>query len=184
MSKLINSIYICVILIRWFQRIEQRKTLHFRTSRERPQPAPYFRLKNSKRYQVFSSTVPEWGKKFSKNVLKSPVSRIVPKIVKKATLWNFLYCCKILKIERGTLFDIKKICEKKTREAKITCTKNFLSRAGLEPKRLFARQTSNKALLTSMPSASRSSVAVSVSASQLIKLIKSVTSLVFKKSLL
>ena len=35
-----------------------------------------------------------------------------------------------------------------------------------------------------MPSASRSSVAVSVSASQLVKLTKSVTSLVLKKSLL
>ena len=54
------------------------------------------------------------------------------------------------------------------------------TRARLEPMS-FCLADLKKAYLTSMPSASRSSVAVNVSASQLIKLIKSVTSLVLKK---
>ena len=85
---------------------------------------------------------------FFRNFLLSPVSRIVPKNVK------------------GAFGDI----EKKSHKAEITCTKKFWSRAGLEP-------TSFCLADLKKPSASRSSVAVSVSASQLIK---SVTSLVLK----
>ena len=64
----------------------------------------------------------------------------------------------------------------KSHKAEITFTKNFWPRAGLEP--TYFCLADLKKQLTSMPSASRSSVAVSVSASQLIK---SVTSLVLKE---
>ena len=43
----------------------QNKSTFFKTSRERPKSAPYLRLKNNKstsKCQVFSSTVPVWGK--------------------------------------------------------------------------------------------------------------------------
>ena len=83
------------------------------------------------------------------------------------------------KIEGGPLGDIEKNCEKKSHKAEITCKK-----IGQRRDSDFCSADLKKALLTSMPSASRSSVAVSVSASQLIKHIKSVTSLVLKKSLL
>ena len=83
------------------------------------------------------------------------------------------FFCKIDKNEGGTL---SRQCHK----ADITCTKIFWSRAGLEPTSFCL--TDLKKALTSMPSASRSSVAqFSVSASQLIKLIKSVSSSVLKK---
>ena len=70
------------------------------------------------------------------------------------------------KCKGGAFGDI----EKKSHKAEITCTKKFWSRAGLEP-------TSFCLADLKKPSASRSSVAVSLSASQLIK---SVTSLVLK----
>ena len=77
----------------------------------------------------------------------------------------------------------KKICEKSLTKPKKLHKKIFGQGrdSNLRPS---AWQTSKKAV-TSMPSASRSSEAqFSVSASQLIKLIKSVSSLVLKKSLL
>ena len=43
-------------------------SLYGKTSREQPKSAPYLRLKSSKRTSkchIFSSTVPEWGEKFS-----------------------------------------------------------------------------------------------------------------------
>ena len=103
------------------------------TIRERTKSAPYLRLKNSKRTskcQVFSSTVPEWEKNSKKNFdffFKSPVRRIVPKNVKGETLWDFLNIHSIQnrKKLRGPFGDIKKICEKKSHKAEITCTKNF-----------------------------------------------------------
>ena len=106
----------------------------------------------------------------------------MPKNVKEDPLGVFEhpFFCKIEKNEGGPFGDIKKICEKKSYKAEKTCTKNFWSRAGLEPTSFCLADL--KKAVTSMPSASRSSVAqFSVSASQLLKLIKSVTSLVLKK---
>ena len=69
------------------------------------------------------------------SIFWSPVSRIVPKNVKGGSLGVFEnpFFCKIEKIEEGPFGDIKKDCEKKSHKAEITCTKNFWSRAGLEP---------------------------------------------------
>ena len=91
------------------------------------------------------------------------------------------FLCKIEKNEGGPFGVIKKICEKSLSKPKKTCTKNFWSRVGLEPTSFCLADV--KKAVTSMPNTSRSSVAqFSVSASQLITLIKSVSSLVFKKS--
>ena len=84
------------------------------------------------------------------------------------------FFCKIeKKIEGGPFGDIQKVPEKKSHKAEITRTNKFWSRAGLEPTSFCSVDL--KKVLTSMPSASGSSVAqFSVSASQLIKLIESV----------
>ena len=102
--------------------------------------------------------------------------------VKKGVLGVFEhpFFCKIEKNEGDPLETLKKFA-KKSHKAEKTCTKHFWSRAGLE--RTFFCWADLKKTVTSMPSASRSSVAqFSVSASQLIKLIKSVSSLVVKTS--
>ena len=81
-------------------------------------------------------------------------------------------------MKRGPFGDIKKICEKKSHKAEKNLHKKFWSRAELL---LLGRP---QKAVTSMSSASRSSVAqCSVSASQLLKPIKSVSSLVLKKEL-
>ena len=103
----------------------------------------------------------------------SPVSRIVPKNVKEGPLGicEHPFFCKI---------DIKKIGEKKSQSRKKPALKIFGQGRDSNP-RPSAWQTFKKAV-RSMLSASRSSVAqFSVSASQLIKFIKSVSSLVLKK---
>ena len=62
-------------------------------------------------------------KKFPKFFLKSPVSRIVPKNVKRGgrtlRFFEHPFFCKIEKIE------IKKNAKKKFHKAQITCSKNF-----------------------------------------------------------
>ena len=74
---------------------------------------------------------------------------------------------------------LRKIAKKMSHKAEKNLHKKFLGQG--RDSNPSAWQTSKKAV-SSMPSASRSSVAqFSVSASQLIKLIKSVSSLVFKK---
>ena len=113
-------------------------------------------------------------KKLKKNW--SSVSRKVRKNVKWSSLGVFghPFFCKIEK-KRGHIGGIKKICEKKAHKAKKN-HKKFWSRAGLEPMSFCLADL--KKAVTSMPSASRSSVAqFSVSASQLIK---SVSLLVFE----
>ena len=83
------------------------------------------------------------------------------------------------KNEWGPFGDIEKICEKKSHKAEKPAQKIFWSRMGLEPT-FFCLADLKKAVF-SKPSAGKSSVAqFSVSASQLIKLIKSVSSLVSK----
>ena len=96
------------------------------TSWERPKSAPYLRLKNSKRTskcQIFSSTVPAWGKNWTKipSFLKiffrfffwSSASRIVPKNVKGGPLGVFEhpFFCKIEKND-GDSLETKKVCKK------------------------------------------------------------------------
>ena len=107
---------------------------------------------------------PELFIKFFFEFFWSPVSRTVPKSVKGGPLGVFEhpFFCKI---------------EKKSHKAEITCTKKFWSRAGREPTS-FCLADLKKASLNSLLSASS---LYAVSGSQLIKLIKSVTSLILKK---
>ena len=135
----------------------------------------------------YSTRMKNKFRNFFEFYLKSPVSRIVPKIVKVGPfgIFEHPFCCKIEKNEGGPFGDIKQIYQKKSHKAEITFTKKFLVKGGTRtPVLLLGRP--QKAELTSMPSASGSSVAVSVNGSQLIKLMKSVTWLVLKnkKSLL
>ena len=104
----------------------------------------------------------------------------MPKNVKGRPLGLFEhpFFWKIEKIERETLWRYLKNL-RKSHKAEITYTKKFWSSAGLEPTS-FGLADLKTAQLPSMPSAS--SVSVSVSASQLIKFIQSVTSLVLKKT--
>ena len=85
------------------------------------------------------------------------------------------------KIEGRHLGDIKKVCEKKSHKAEITCTKNFGQGRDSNQRPSDWQTLKNPSYLTSMPSGSRSYTSVAVSGSQLIKLIKSVTSLVLNK---
>ena len=105
------------------------------------------------------------------------VSRIVPKHVKGGTLGVFEhpFFCKIDKKMTGGPFG--DICEKKSHKAEKNCTKKFWSRAGLEPMSFCLADL--KKAVTSMPSGSSGSL---VLVDQLIKFIKSVSSLVLKKS--
>ena len=81
------------------------------------------------------------------------------------------------KNEGDPLETLKKFEKRKYHKAEKTCTKNFWSGAGLEPTSFCLADL--KKAVTSMPSASRSSVAqLSITASQLIK---SVSSLDLKK---
>ena len=144
-----------------------------RTSRERPKSAPYLRLKNSKRTQNKSTLF------YSTRIrifLKSPVSRIVSKNVKGDPLGVFQhpFFCKIEKIEGGPFGDIKKM-RKKSHKAEKTCKKNWPS-ARLEPTSFCLADLKNPQKIRS-----RSYTSVAVSGSHFVKLIKSVTSLVFKK---
>ena len=83
-------------------------------------------------------------------------------------------------MEGGLFGDIKKFAKKSLRKPKKPAQKTFGQVRDSNP-RPSAWQTSKKAV-TSVPSSSRSSVAqFIVSASQLIKLIKSVSSLALKK---
>ena len=104
----------------------------------------------------------------------------MPKIVngRPLGLFEHPFFWKIEKSEGETLWRYLKNL-RKSHKAEITYTKKFWSSAGLEPTS-FGLADLKTAQLTSMPSASRSSVSVSVSASRLIKLIQSVTSLVLK----
>ena len=72
---------------------------------------------------------------------------------------------------------LKKFAKKSLTKPKKTCTKNFWSWAGLEPVLLLGRP---QKILQKIRSR-KSYISVAVSGSQLIKLIKSVTSLVLKK---
>ena len=107
----------------------------------------------------------------------------MPKHVKEDPLGVFKHpfsCCKTEKNERRTLWRHEKIAKNKYHKAKKRTQKTFWSRAGLEPTSFYLADL--KKAVTSMPSSSRNNVAqFSVSASQLIKLIKSVSSLVLKK---
>ena len=81
---------------------------------------------------------------------------------------------------KGDPLETLKNFAKKVSESRKDLHNNFWSIAGLEPTS-FCLADLEKAV-TSMPTARRSSVAqLSASASQLMKLIKSVSSLVFKK---
>ena len=87
--------------------------------------------------------------------------------------------CKIEKMKGGHFGDIKKICEKSLTKPKKPAQKN-LDKGGNRT-HVFCLADLKQAV-TSMTKASRSIVAqLSVSASALIKLIKSVSSLVLKK---
>ena len=83
------------------------------------------------------------------------------------------------KSEGGPFGDMKKFAKKKSHKAEKNMHKKFWSRAGLESMSFCLADL--KKAVTSMPSVSRSSVAqFSVSASQPLKLKKSVSSLVLK----
>ena len=84
------------------QLVEAYKICHLVGLKKQAGNDPYLRLKNRKgtsKCQVFSSTVPAWGKIFQ-FFLKSPVSRIVPKNLKRGPLGVF---GGTKKIEGGTL---------------------------------------------------------------------------------
>ena len=105
----------------------------------------------------------------------------MPKNVKECPLEVFEhpFFSKYKEMKEDPLETLKNL-RKKSHRAEKTCTKNFWSRAGLESTSFCLADL--KKGVTSMPSASRSSVAqFSVSAGQLIKLIKSVSSLVLKR---
>ena len=109
----------------------------------------------------------------------------MPKNVKEVPLEVFehQFFCKIETMNGDPLDTLKKFFEKKSHKAEKPAQKIFWSRTGIEPT-FFCLADLKKAVF-SKPSAGKSSVAqFSVSASQLIKLIKSVSSLVSKKSLL
>ena len=105
----------------------------------------------------------------------------MPKNVKEGPLKVFEhpFFCKIEKNEGDPLETLKKFAKKSLTKPK-NLHKKFLVKDGTRTNVLLLGRPQKA--VTSMPSASRSSVAqFSVSASQLIKLIKSVSSLVFKK---
>ena len=94
-----------------------------RTSRERPKSAPYLRLKKTrKRKPLFLQLETtkalknlETEKKFRfffEISLKFPVSRIVPKNVKRGTLWDFLNIHSVVKYQKLMGGTIKKVSEK------------------------------------------------------------------------
>ena len=145
------------------------------TSRERLKSAPYLRLKNSKRTskcQLFSSTVPAWGKigKKIRTFLKicfefflvygKSHSAEKCKRGHSGSLWTSIFC----KIDKKWRVDPLEIfAKKKSHKAKKICTKKFWSRAGIEPMSFCLADL--KKAVTSMPSGSEvvwqwSSVAV------------------------
>ena len=135
-------------------------------SRERPKSAPYLRLNNVRKplFPQLETTkalkkLKSEEKNFPKFFLKSPVSRIVPK-----------------NVNRDPLETLKKIAEKRlTKPKKQHAQKNLVK--GETRTHVFLLGRPQKIVINIEPSASSSSVPVSVSGSQLIK---SVTSLVLK----
>ena len=135
-----NEKYSLILITSWQStRLRLVSPIHnikhnFKTSRDRPKSAPYPRLKNSKKTskcQVFSSTVPAWGK-ILKNpnffeLFWSPVSRIVPKNCKRGPLGGFEhpFLCKIEKKWRVDPLETLKKLRKKSHKAEKTCTKKF-----------------------------------------------------------
>ena len=115
-------------------------------------------------------------KKLKKKSEKSPVSCIVPKYVKGSGplgVFEHPFFWKIEKTEGVPFGDIKKM-RKKVSQSRNNLHKKFLVKGG----------TRTHVLLLGRPQkirSKRSYINVAVSGSQLIKLIKSVTSLVLKK---
>ena len=117
---------------------------------------------------------------FSSNCFWSPVSCIVQRKVKEGPwgIFEHPFFSNIEKMKGAPFGDNKKICEKSLTKPKKPAQKILVK--GGSPTHVLLLGRPQKAA-TSMPSASRSSVAqFSVSASQLIKLKKSVSSLVSK----
>ena len=81
------------------------------------------------------------------------------------------FFCKMEKNEGGTCGDIKTICEKKSHKAEITCTKKIRHGRDSNPSFCLAD-------LKNPQKKQKNYISVAVSGSQLIKLIKSVTSFV------
>ena len=126
-------------------------------------------------------TVPAWRRnwkkiQFFKFLLVSGKSHSSEKCARG--VFKHPFFCKLEKKWRGAVATFKKIC-KKSHKAKKPAQKTFWSWAGLEPVLLLGR---SQKILQKIKS--RSYISVAVSGSQLMKLIKTVTSLVFKKSLL
>ena len=104
------------------------------TSRERTKSAPYLRLKiakalkSVKKFWLFYSTrmkkIEKTFRIFFEIILKSPVSRIVPKN-EKGALWEFLDIHIEQKLKGASLETLKKLAQK-SHKAEITYRKTFL----------------------------------------------------------
>ena len=118
---------------------------------------------------------------FFESFLVSGKSQSAQKCEREGALGLFEHpiCCETKKMKKGPFGDNKKLA-KKVSQSQNNLHKKIWSRKGFEPTSFCLADL--KKSLTSMPSTSRSSVAqFSVSASQLIKLRKSVSSRVLKK---
>ena len=153
------------------------------TSRERPKSAPYLRLKSSKRTSkrtLFYST--GMGKRFPffSNFFKVSGKSHSAKKVKEGPFGIFR--TSILLQNRKQLKGDPLETLKKVLQSRNNTQKNFVKGETRTHVLLLGGPQKILINLYACRSASRSSVAASVSRSQRIKLIKSATSLVFKKS--
>ena len=119
-----------------FQRVLQFFDVFVETSRERPKSAPYLRLKNNKRTskcQVFSSTVPVWGKiekkirfffEFFKNFLVSRKSHSA-ELCKMGPFGSFLTSILLQNRQKNEGWALWRYLRKKSHKAEKNCPKNF-----------------------------------------------------------